>query len=298
MSVASTKAFYSQIVAGHVLSLFIAQLMAHSPMKTSPRSFPASNRPGDDEEGVGPKGSYPAFGGAPGETEAYWAIVGSGPNKAAAVEIRIKLSELCYRTISSDVTENKKHIDLSAEPLIIVCAAGNPETVVGDLVKDVAIFKAHKAAVVVFADEGEERFDSLADSVIPIPGARTPLPVILNTLAGHLWGYYAACCIHKDSLFLRDFRNRIHQAMMDPTGRPVTFYERMADRSFRRMIRDFSHTFQELRDEGSFFRRQRQGRFGHRAPLEIWQWASCPWKTSGMTSTATTGRSHRWTSWT
>ncbi len=30
-----------------------------------------------------------------------WAIVGSGPNKAAADEIRIKLSELCYKTISS-----------------------------------------------------------------------------------------------------------------------------------------------------------------------------------------------------
>jgi glucosamine--fructose-6-phosphate aminotransferase (isomerizing) len=27
----------------------------------------------------------------------HWAVVGSGPNKAAADEIRIKLSELCYR---------------------------------------------------------------------------------------------------------------------------------------------------------------------------------------------------------
>ena len=85
----------------------------------------------------------------------YWAIVGSGPNKAAADEIRIKLSELCYKTISSDVVEDKKHIDLSSEPLIIVCAAGNPEVVIGDIVKDVAIFKAHKAAVVVFAEEGK-----------------------------------------------------------------------------------------------------------------------------------------------
>ncbi len=253
MSVASTKAFYSQIVAGHVLSLFIAQLMGSLTDEDIAEELSSLEQaPEMMKRVLARKDLIRHSAELLAKRKRYWAIVGSGPNKAAADEIRIKLSELCYRTISSDVTENKKHIDLSAEPLIIVCAAGNPETVVGDLVKDVAIFKAHKAAVVVFADEGEERFDSLADSVIPIPGARTPLPVILNTLAGHLWGYYAACCIHKDSLFLRDFRNRIHQAMMDPTGRPVTFYERMADRSFRRMIRDFSHTFQELRDEGSF----------------------------------------------
>jgi glucosamine--fructose-6-phosphate aminotransferase (isomerizing) len=41
--------------------------------------------------------------------KSYWAIVGSGPNKAAADEIRIKLSELCYKTISSDIVENKKN---------------------------------------------------------------------------------------------------------------------------------------------------------------------------------------------
>ena len=54
----------------------------------------------------------------------------------------IKLSELCYKTISSDFVEDKKHIDLSSEPLIIVCAAGSKGTVIGDIIKDTAIFKA------------------------------------------------------------------------------------------------------------------------------------------------------------
>ena len=54
----------------------------------------------------------------------YWAIVGNGPNVVAAEEVRIKLSELCYKSIACDVTEDKKHIDLSSEPLILVCAAG------------------------------------------------------------------------------------------------------------------------------------------------------------------------------
>ncbi len=54
----------------------------------------------------------------------YWAIVGNGANRIAAQELRIKLSELCYKSIACDATEDKKHIDLSSEPLILVCAAG------------------------------------------------------------------------------------------------------------------------------------------------------------------------------
>jgi glucosamine--fructose-6-phosphate aminotransferase (isomerizing) len=253
MSVASTKAFYSQIVAGHLLALFIAQLLGALPDREIAAELASlEGAPEMMRRVLARQDRIRRSVELLAKQKRYWAVVGSGPNKAAADEIRIKLSELCYRTISSDVTENKKHIDLSAEPLIIVCAAGNPETVVGDLVKDVAIFKAHKASVVVFADEGEERFDALADSVIPIPPSRPPLPVILNTLAGHLWGYYAACSIDEDSLFLRDFRSRIQEAMVDSAGRAVTFYERMADRTFRRMIRDFSHTFHKLKEEGSF----------------------------------------------
>ncbi len=253
MSVASTKAFYSQIVAGHLLALFIAQLLGSLPDEEIAGELRSLDQaPEMMKRVLARRDLIRRSAETLARRKRYWAVVGSGPNKAAADEIRIKLSELCYRTISSDVTENKKHIDLSAEPLILVCAAGNPETVVGDLVKDVAIFKAHKATIVVFAEEGEERFDPLADSVIPIPPSRPPLPVILNTLAGHLWGYYAACSIHEDSLFLRDFRSRIQEAMVDSAGRAVTFYERMADRTFRRMIRDFSHTFNKLRDDDAF----------------------------------------------
>ena len=192
MSVASTKAFYAQIVAGQVLALFFAQLLgaytdddiavALKHLESAPHLMDRIFERRDDIAASVKKTAGKRF----------WAIVGSGPNKAAADEIRIKLSELCYKTISSDIVENKKHIDLSAEPLILVCAAGNPQAVVEDVIKDVAIFKAHKASVIVFADEGDHRFDQIADSVIAIPVAPPPLPVILNTMAGHLWGYYAA----------------------------------------------------------------------------------------------------------
>ncbi|MFA5323149.1 MAG: SIS domain-containing protein, partial [Smithella sp.] len=213
MSVASTKAFYSQIIAGQVLALFIAQLLETrnndyiaaklQNLEKAPMLMARVFAHRDDIAASVEKTSAKKF----------WAIVGSGPNKAAADEIRIKLSELCYKIISSDIVENKKHIDLSAEPLIIVCASGNPGPVTDDIVKEVEIFKAHKAAVVVFAEEDDSRFNKVADTVISVPAAPMPLPVILNTMAGHLWGYYAACSINREALIFKEFRNSLNLLM-------------------------------------------------------------------------------------
>jgi glutamine---fructose-6-phosphate transaminase (isomerizing) len=252
MSVASTKAFYSQIVAGQVLALFFAQLLKvktdeyiaaqlHN-LESAPQLMGRifARR---DQIAASVQNTF---------TKKFWAIVGSGPNKAAADEIRIKLSELCYKTISSDIVENKKHIDLSAEPLILVCAAGNPEPVVEDVVKDVAIFKAHKAAVVVFAEEGDERFSKIADAVIPIPVSFGPLPVILNTMAGHLWGYFAACAIDQEAHIFREFRNRLNLAMTRQTSHQYSLYDRIADIASRRMINEFSAIFNRHCNEDAF----------------------------------------------
>ena len=69
-------------------------------------------------------------------------------------EVRIKLSELCYKSIACDATEDKKHIDLSAEPLILVCAAGLQGSNADDVAKEIAIYRAHRAAPIVIADRG------------------------------------------------------------------------------------------------------------------------------------------------
>src|SRR5205085_3768574 len=92
---------------------------------------------------------------AHGPFRRYWAVVGNGPNRVAAEEVRIKLSELCYHSIACDGTEDKKHIDLSSEPLVLVCAAGLSGPNADDVAKEVAIFRAHKAAPVVVATRGE-----------------------------------------------------------------------------------------------------------------------------------------------
>jgi len=253
MSVASTKAFYSQIVAGHVLGLGIAKLLGSLPddtiadellrLEQVPEMMGRVLLKQDEIRRSVEKTA---------KQKKYWAVVGSGPNKAAADEIRIKLSELCYKTISSDVIEDKKHIDLSSEPLILVCSAGNPESVLGDIVKDVAIFKAHKAAVVVFADEGEERFDSVADAVITLPRTDPPLSVILNTMAGHLWGYYAARAIDEDASFFQEFRGRLSNEMVRHEKEHLSLFERLVDRGIYRVIEDFSPRFNDKRTSGTF----------------------------------------------
>jgi len=252
MSVASTKAFYAQIIAGQVLALFFAQLLKTRSddeiagqlrhLESAPRLM--------DQICSGRQAVAATVKKAIGKK--YWAVTGSGPNKAAADEIRIKLSELCYKTISSDIVENKKHIDLSAEPFILVCAAGNPETVMDDIVKDVAIFKAHKAAVVVFANAGDHRFDQVADAVVGIPAAPSPLPVILNTMAGHLWGYYAASAIDGEAQIFREFRGRLSVELTQRRQENLSVFDLVADVSLRRMINEFYALFNAHRQSGAF----------------------------------------------
>ena len=71
----------------------------------------------------------------------YWALVGNGNNRIAAAEVRIKLSELCYKSIACDATEDKKHIDLSSEPMILVCAAGLTGSTADDVAKVVIAYE-------------------------------------------------------------------------------------------------------------------------------------------------------------
>ena len=185
-------------------------------------------------------------------TKTYWAAVGSGPNKASSDEIRIKLSELCYKTISSDYIEDKKHIDLSSEPLIIICAAGTRDNVIGDIIKDTAIFKAHKATPVVIADEGEERFGPYAEDVFHVPVVGQHLAPVLNTLAGHIWGYYAALSINEGSRFMYNFREEIETAINDRHEHGVDIYELILEKSFREKIARFYNEFRRKKNENRF----------------------------------------------
>lgn len=244
MSVASTKAFYSQIVAGAMIGLEISKIS-----KTRSSQFIANEirtltqMSGYMRSLLMQSKKIEASATSVATTRNHWAIVGSGPNKAAADEIRIKLSELCYKIISSDYVEDKKHIDLSSEPLIIICASGSKESVLSDIIKDTAIFKAHKAIPIVIADEGEKRFESCAHTVFHVPRLPQHFSPILNTLFGHLWGYYAALAINENSRFLFDFKEEVSEYVNKMTQKGIDIYEIMLEKSFREMIARFYNEF-------------------------------------------------------
>lgn len=253
MSVASTKAFYAQITAGALLGLHIARLKGRrDPAFVSEEIQRLLALPGHMRRVLGLAERLKDSAQRLAVAKTYWAVVGSGPNKASADEIRIKLSELCYKTISSDFVEDKKHIDLSSEPLIVVCAAGTRPSVIGDIVKDTAIFKAHKAIPVVICDEGEERFAPYAADVFQVPVVAEHLAPVLNTLAGHLWGYYAALSIHAGSQFLYRFQEDVQRTLGEATRRGVGLYELVGEKSFRAKVAEFYAEFRQRRSERKF----------------------------------------------
>ncbi len=217
MSVASTKAFYSQIAAGVLLAAAIAD---------------AVGGPDDERTRTLRQEVLTALADLPTQMTAtlalrdqvadaarrfapqrrYWAIVGNGPNLIAAREVRIKLSELCYKSIACDVTEDKKHIDLSSEPLILVCAAGLAGSTADDVAKEVGIYRAHRAAPIVVASEGPERYPA-ALAFIRVPATHPLLAFVLSAMVGHLFGYEAALAIDALAVPLREARAVIERAV-------------------------------------------------------------------------------------
>ncbi len=211
MSVASTKAFYSQIAAGFLLADGLAQLVpgvAVDPVERQQTLAGLRDLPQAMQATLDKRPEIGAAAARHAPSRRYWALVGNGSNVTAARELRIKLSELCYKSIACDVTEDKKHIDLSSEPMILVCAAGLTGSNADDVAKEVAIFRAHKAAPIVIATEGENRFSAALD-VISVPAVHSKLAFVLSTVVGHLFGYEAALAIDASARPLREARGAI-----------------------------------------------------------------------------------------
>ena len=214
MSVASTKAFYSQVAAGFLLAAAVAERLpvgdeADAPGTSQDLLQGLRDLPTAMERVLELRSSIGSVAAEFAPRRRYWALVGNGANKVAAREIRIKLSELCYKSIAADSTEDKKHIDLSAEPLILVCAAGLSGSTAADVAKEVAIYRAHKAAPIVVADEGASFPAALA--VVSVPAVHPELGFVLSTMVGHLFGYEAALAIDAQADPLRRTRATLEQ---------------------------------------------------------------------------------------
>ncbi len=215
MSVASTKAFYAQCAAGQLLALVLARAAACANDAAEHTLLQALlDLPNAMRKTLQKDATIAEVARTHAPQRRYWALVGNGKNRVAAAEVRIKLSELCYKSIACDATEDKKHIDLSSEPMILVCAAGLGGSTADDVAKEVAIYKAHKACPIVVATEGEARFAAAA-AVIDVPAVHPALAYILSTMAGHLFGYRCALAIDQLALPLRKMRGAIEEVFAE-----------------------------------------------------------------------------------
>jgi glucosamine--fructose-6-phosphate aminotransferase (isomerizing) len=221
LSVASTKAFYAQVAAGWVLAAGLAHASgyddsaAHTdvdPVLAALRELPRAM-----EQVLAASGEISRIAAEVAPRHRYWAVVGSGRERITAAEVRIKLSELCYRAVASDTTEDKKHIDLSSEPLILTCAAGISGPMADDAAKEVAIFMAHRATpVVITTKAAAARFRTLGQYVITVPETDPALAFVLSAMAGHLFSYYAARSIDDSAQPLRAARAVVAGVMAGP----------------------------------------------------------------------------------
>ncbi len=219
MSVASTKAFYAQVAAGFLLALALADGLGCGDRHRADRLLRALRTlPDAMEEVLGQREVIADAAIRLAPFRRHWAVVGNGPNRIAAAEIRIKLSELCYHSIACDGTEDKKHIDLSSEPLILVCAAGLTGPTADDVAKEVAIYRAHRAAPVVIATRGETARFKVALHTIEVPAVDPDLAFVLSAMAGHLFGYEAALSIDAQARPLREARAAVEAAVGTPFG--------------------------------------------------------------------------------
>ena len=231
MSVASTKAFYAQIAAGFLLATAIAEAAGAPVADRQDLLVALRDLPIAMEQVLARREVAARIAGALAPLRRSWAVVGNGRNRIAAHEVRIKLSELCYKSIACDATEDKKHIDLSAEPMIIVCAAGLRGSIADDVAKELAIYGAHKAATIAVVDEGDDRFGA-AHEVFEVPATHPDLGFVLAAMAGHLFGYEAALAIDASARPLREARAAIEATFgggpVDPVAAAADLAEQLA----------------------------------------------------------------------
>ena len=254
MSVASTKAFYSQITAGAMLGLHIASIMeCISPERVTQEIMELAALPDKMRTILEMQDKIKKSARGISLSRNYWATVGSGANKTSADEIRIKLSELCYKTISSDFVEDKKHIDLSSEPLIIICAAGTRESVLKGYYKRHGQYSMPTRQLPLSSRMRERTVLTFMPRMyFAFPRTKEHFSPVLNTLVGHLWGYYAALAINESSEFMYGFSREMQEFISGYENSGHDVYEVVLENRFREKIASFYNDFSKRRRNKKF----------------------------------------------
>jgi len=82
-----------------------------------------------------------------------------------------------------------------------------------------------------------------------VPLVTEHLSPIVNTLAGHIWGYYAALTINDGSKFLFSFREKLQKTIDQYAADGLNVFELVVERSFREKIVQFYRQFRQKKAE-------------------------------------------------
>ena len=122
----------------------------------------------------------------------YWAIVGNGPNQIAAEEMRIKLSRALLqvdRLRRHRGQEAHRPVVRAADPRVRRRPVGSTAD---DVAKEVAIYRAHKAAPDRHRHRGRGALPRRARTSSRCRPSHPALAFVLSAMVGHLFGYEAA----------------------------------------------------------------------------------------------------------
>ena len=85
-----------------------------------------------------------------------------------------------------------------------------------------------------------------------MPVVSEHLAPIINTLVGHIWGYYAALAINEGSKFLYDFQEELQQIVDSEAQKGLDVYELILEKSFREKIGEFYKIFRKRKNGNGF----------------------------------------------
>jgi glucosamine--fructose-6-phosphate aminotransferase (isomerizing) len=85
--------------------------------------------------------------------------------------------------------------------------------------------------------------------VFRVPAVSEHFAPIVNTLLGHMWGYYAALTINESSRFLHLFREEVRETIREYTDQKLDIYEIALEKPFREKILRFYSEFRKRQAE-------------------------------------------------
>jgi glucosamine--fructose-6-phosphate aminotransferase (isomerizing) len=88
--------------------------------------------------------------------------------------------------------------------------------------------------------------------VFYVPAVSPHLAPIVNTLAGHIWGYYAALAINEGSQFMYNFREDIQNTIEGHSEAGFDIYEIILEKNFREKIAKFYSELQRKKAQNRF----------------------------------------------